>query len=66
MVAYSRPKLTKVLSKPVLYVDKIPENESVEIQVDRARFFPKGNTGSLKKSNNSSFAEEKVTETNAG
>lgn len=49
MVAYSRPKLTKVLSKPVLYVDKIPENESVEIQVDRARFSQKGNTGSLKK-----------------
>ena len=50
MVAYSRPKLTKVLSKPVLYVDKIPENESVEIQVDRARFFPKRKYGFPEKS----------------
>ena len=50
MVAYSRPKLTKVLSKPVLYVDKIPENESVEIQVDMARFFPKRKYGFPEKS----------------
>jgi hypothetical protein len=31
-------------------VDKIPENESVEIQVDRARFFPKRKYGFPEKS----------------